>query len=166
MIIIFGITSGALLAGALIYFIKLTINYDRNNYLEKMSFKESMDLTELPVITFHNNGNKLNFLLDTGANKCVINKSIISNLDYTKINKTASVYGMDGNSVDVSFISMNFSYKKKIYSSEFQVIDMQAAFDNIKKESGVTVNGIIGSAFFEKYKYVLDFSELIVYSKT
>ena len=38
-----------------------------------MSFKEAMDLVELPVVTFYNGDKKLNFLLDTGSNMCVIN---------------------------------------------------------------------------------------------
>ena len=33
-----------------------------------MSFQNSMDLAELPVITFHQGNEKINFILDTGSN--------------------------------------------------------------------------------------------------
>ena len=47
-----------------------------------ISFKEAMELVELPIITFYNKGQKLNFLLDTGSNDCIIDSS---NLIYYKM---------------------------------------------------------------------------------
>jgi flagellar basal body rod protein FlgB len=138
-------------------------DYDRKKV--EMSFKESMNLTELPIVTFYNGSTKLNFLLDTGANLCVINSRLIDSLNYKKLDEKGSVFGMEGNSVDIDYISMDFTYNSKSYSSSFQVVDMQEAFDRIKQESGVTVHGILGSKFFEEYKYVLDFKELIAYTK-
>lgn len=138
---------------------------DYNRKKVEMSFKESMNLTELPIVTFYNGSTKLNFLLDTGANLCVINSRLIDSLNYKKLDEKGSVFGMEGNSVDIDYISMDFTYNSKSYSSSFQVIDMQEAFDRIKQESGVTIHGILGSKFFEEYKYVLDFKELIAYTK-
>lgn len=138
-------------------------NYNKKKV--KMSFKESMNLTELPVITFYNESTKLNFLLDTGSNECVINSKIIDSLNYTKLDKKGSVFGMEGNSIDIDYISIDFTYNNKSYSSSFQVVDMQDAFDRVKQESGVTIHGILGNLFFEKYKYVLDFKELAAYTK-
>ena len=43
---------------------------------------------------------------------------------------------------------------------------MKEAFGNIKKETGVTIHGILGSDFFTRYKYVLDFDKLIFYKKS
>lgn len=66
-------------------FVALIVNAvedHKRNGEPHMSFKESMDLVELPIITFYNNGKKLNFLLDTGANNSIINKSVIKDLDY------------------------------------------------------------------------------------
>lgn len=138
---------------------------DYNKKKVKMSFKESMNLTELPVITFYNESTKLNFLLDTGSNECVINSKIIDSLNYTKLDKKGSVFGMEGNSIDIDYISIDFTYNNKSYSSSFQVVDMQDAFDRVKQESGVTIHGILGNLFFEKYKYILDFKELAAYTK-
>lgn len=157
----------AILILIIVVIVAIVINgiqeYDRNKV--EMSFRESMNLTELPVVTFYNGTNKLNFLLDTGANMCVINSKIIDTLTYKKLNETGAIYGMEGNITEIEYISMDFTYKDKIYSTTFQVVDMQDAFDRIKQESGVTIHGILGSKFFEEYKYVLDFKELIAYSK-
>ena len=43
---------------------------------KKISFKEALDLTELPVVTFISKGRKLNFLIDTGANNSILNESV------------------------------------------------------------------------------------------
>ena len=151
---------------SIVVLVALTVNkvQDYNRKKVKMSFRESMNLTELPVVTFYNGTNKLNFLLDTGSNMCVINSRNIKSLSYTKLNEGGTIHGMEGNIVGVEYISMDFTYNDKLYTSTFQVVDMQDAFDIVKQESGVTIHGILGSKFFEEYKYVLDFKELIAYS--
>ena len=45
----------------------------------QMSFRESMDLTDLPVVTFYQGNKKVNFLLDTGSNDSIINEEAVKN---------------------------------------------------------------------------------------
>ena len=69
-----------LITFTIVVFVALIVNAvedHKRNGEPHMSFKESMDLVELPIITFYNNGKKLNFLLDTGANNSIINLSLI-----------------------------------------------------------------------------------------
>ena len=131
---------------------------------DSMSFRETMDLCELPIVTFMNNGKKLNFLLDTGASKSVIHSGALEGLTYKSINKSGDVYGMDGKRKDVSFINMSIEYRGKDYNEEFQSIDMSVPFSNLKADFGVNLHGILSSTFFQKYKYVLNFDELVAYS--
>lgn len=140
-------------------------NKARQEKLDKMSFKEAMDLCNLPVVTFVNNGKKLNFILDTGAETSVINKSTLEALEYTKTNKTIELYGIEGNTQTVNIINISIDYKCKSYIEEFQVVNLTPIFDKIKSQHGVTLHGILSSAFFKKYRYILDFNELIAYSK-
>lgn len=131
----------------------------------KISFKESMDLTELPVVTFYNKDTKLNFLLDTGSNNSHINGSVLSTLEYENIDRKTETIGFNGNKSDTNFCKMTISYKNQKFEEEFSITDLEEAFSIVKKESGVQIHGILGSKFFEKYKYVLDFNELIAYIK-
>lgn len=130
-----------------------------------ISFKEGMDLTDLPIVTFYSNNKKLNFLLDTGSNLCVINKKVLKTIKHSIFDSKGSIYGMEGTEQEVSYALININYKDIYYHTVFQVIDMQQAFDKVKQESGVTIHGILGSKFFEEHKYILDFNELIAYSK-
>lgn len=148
-------------------FAKIIENIRKRNKREssdRISFKETLDLVELPIITFKNGDKKINFLLDTGASKSTINKSALKELKYKVLNKEDTVYGADGNKTVESFISMDINYKDRIYTDEFQTVNLDKAFSNLKNDFGVNLSGILGNSFFQKYKYIIDFDELVAYS--
>lgn len=136
---------------------------EREKEISKISFKESLDLTELPIITLMNNNKKLNFLLDTGSNISYINNSLLPLLDYEKIEKEMDIIGIEGNKMNSQFCKLSVSYKNQLFEEEFSTADLEKAFNIIKQESGVQIHGILGSKFFEKYKYVLNFKECVAY---
>lgn len=130
----------------------------------RISFKESMDLVELPIITFINGDKKFNFLFDTGASLSSVNQECLSTFEHKETEQYGSVYGVDGNRQSLIYVDANLNYRGRIYEERFQVVDLSQAFGNIKQDYGVTLHGILGNSFFQKYKYVLDFSELVAYS--
>ena len=132
----------------------------------KVSFKESMDLVGYPIITFYIGEKKLNFILDTGSNSSFINQnSLTEDLNYKALNKGTVVTGFQSDAEVKPYISFEFYYKTCKFEDEFCVVNLSQSFDAIKKESGVVVHGLLGSKFFQKYKYILDFDELIAYHK-
>ena len=136
----------------------------RKPNLNKMSFRETMDLCDLPIVTFINNGNKFNFLLDTGASKSVINTEVLQSMSYKEANISGNVYGLDGKKYETSYVNVLLNYRGKEYEEEFQVLDMSAPFGNLKNDFGINVHGILASSFFENYRYILDYNELVAYS--
>lgn len=142
-----------------------TIKEYKKKSNSKISFKESIDLTELPVVTFCNGEKKLNFLLDTGSNNSHINSSILHFLDHIKINQKIDVIGAEGNKVNNEMCKMTIHYRNQKFEEEFIISDLNDAFDIIKQEDGVQIHGILGNKFFEKYKYILDFKDFIAYMK-
>ena len=60
---------------------------------------------------------------------------------------------------------MAVTYKSQKFIDRFYISDLDEAFGAIKAETGVQIHGILGSKFFAKYKYILDFDSLIAYSK-
>lgn len=144
-----------------------TIRYVETKALKKansrMSFKESLDLVGIPIITFCQGENKYHFILDTGAALSVVNEGAIKNFSYESLPKKGSNYGIDGNILNTSFIKAHIEYKDNKFEEEFQVLDLTSAFNNIKQDHGVTVTGILGNSFFTKYRYILDFKELVAY---
>ena len=140
------------------------VNAVEDRRKNEISFKEAIDLVGLPIVTFHINDRKLHFVLDTGANKSVLNAKIADKLEAAK-NGDSKIVGLDGTTKDCSYTTLNLTYRDSTYQENFQVVDMTATFKEIKKMYGVTLHGVLGSSFMEKYKYILDFKDMIAYSR-
>ena len=146
----------------------LAYNFIESNKTKKeslMDFGTALDLTGVPVVTFKNNGNNYNFILDTGANYSIINSIILEKFIYTKSNSAHSLIGIEGNSKDVPCVNIHLNYRDYNFKEEFQVVNMNSAFKNIKENTEITIDGILGSEFLRKHGYILDFHNLIAYIK-
>ncbi len=131
----------------------------------KMSIREAMMLTGLPIVTFTCQGKNLNFLLDTGSHNSHISTRTANKLNIKKEvslcttgfgNKTLKVYG--GN-IDLEYKNTVFNVTLFISSS------MDSGFDQVKVKTGVTIHGVLGVDFLDKYKYVINFSTMDIYNK-
>lgn len=134
---------------------------------KKISFKEALDLTELPVVTFIGKGRKLNFLIDTGANNSILNESVANKMKL----KCEEFEGVETNTAGgninlnkVVNLVIKFDDKRE-YDECFLVSNMDDAFNSIKTETGVMIHGILGSNFFAKHKYIIDYDSLALYVK-
>ena len=47
----------------------------------------------------------------------------------------------------------------------FPVKDLGDSMDMVKQEYGVRIHGVLGAKFLDKYSYVLDFANLIAYTR-
>lgn len=156
------------LALIIVTFIAVLINgvedYNSHNRTNKLSFKGSIDSLTIPIVTLFNNGKAFNFVVDTGANYSVINTEYLKLFD-AKIIKgiTGKVYGIDGNQQDVYYARIQLSQYTDNFVEEFQIFDIQSMCDNLKEENGVEIVGILGSSFFQRYKFIIDFDELNMY---
>lgn len=137
----------------------------RKHRYEKISIRESFNLTGNPIITLENNGKIFNFILDTGSTISVIDNSVLNELDYTKGTKCINNVGIEGKQDTLQSITLKLKGRKTIYEDEFFIRDISEALKYLKDNTGVTVHGLIGTPFLNKYKYVLDFEELVIYSK-
>lgn len=136
----------------------------------KLSFKEALDLTNLPVVTFFCKGKKLNFVLDSGATHSVINTSVVEDLALD-VEKFTDFDGIGINTASGSillnsYVRMSLQYdNKRIFDETLLVIDMTEQFNNTKQSTGVTLHGLLGSDFFSKNKFIIDYDILAAYVK-
>lgn len=135
----------------------------------KMSFMEAFNLTEMTIVTFFNNGQRLNFLLDTGSNDAYISKSAskIKGLSYEYISTNGvNVTGSVGNCASTEAIRIPLTYKDNTYSTDLFILEpLDESFKSIKEANGVQLHGILGTLFLQKHNFVLDFDELVAYKK-
>lgn len=129
-----------------------------------MSFKESLALTDLPVITFYQGNLKVNFLLDSGSNYSHIIPSAVDKLKGEVINSSIEISGI-GKGESSKLFRTTLEYNKKHFAVDLYLTEhLVQAFIDIKKETGVSIHGILGNKFFQDYKYILDFNKLEAYS--
>jgi hypothetical protein len=103
-------------------------------------------------------------VLDTGSNVCIINKSVIANLKHEIGEKHIGVIGLNGESEAGDTVILPLTYKDWEFDFECWATDISEMASSMKKEYGVTIHGLLGTGFFQKYKYVLDFNEMVAYS--
>ena len=141
------------------------VHLHRNKSKErtKISFKEGLDLTELPIVTFRQGNNKLHFMLDTGSNISYINIDALKDLEVEDLNASSATFGVEGTDIETKHYNIKIGYRDQEFVEEFGALDLSKAFASIEAESGIKLHGILGNKFFEKYKYILDFRELIAY---
>lgn len=139
-------------------------DYSRDK--EAMSFREAMDLAELPVVTFYQGKEKFNFLLDTGSNHSHISVETEERIKGVSMTGSENVQGVGGAMAVDRAINATIKYKSKSYEVLLLVGEhLSDTFKVIKETTGVQVHGILGSGFLSDNRYVLDFDELIAYSK-
>lgn len=128
-------------------------------------FKESMDLLNVPVVTFVNNDQKLHFLLDTGGDYSYIDSNILDSL---------AIKSKDDSSIKVSTgstgfqssgkVTLDIDYRGHIFEETFVVHNLKEQFASAFSNSGLVVHGVLGSMFFAKHKYELNFEDFTAYS--
>lgn len=147
-----------------------TIAYIDNRRVQKeknkISIKESLDLAQIPVVTLYDCDTKLNFLLDTGSSQSHISKSASIMLMGTPVDTEYTITTSSGcNNISKSIDSI-LKYKKQEFKATLLVNEgLDDAFEQVKSENGIQLHGILGSDFLKEHKYVLDFDELVAYSK-
>lgn len=144
----------------------IAYNYYKPTGITSIPFKESIDLINLPIVTFVNNNVKLHFLLDTGSDDSYINIDVLDKLVVKKsYNVKRDIVTGNGSISSSQIVLMDISYKEQCFENAFIVSNMGEAFDAATGASGIKIHGILGSIFFAKYKYVLDYMKLEAYSK-
>lgn len=150
----------AVLAGILIVNI---VNANKRRL--SMSFRESLDLTDLPIITFRQGKEKINLILDTGSSKSVIIPEVLDRLIHNKLEGCGTIMGMEGSLKETEYTDIEFYNNSNKYSETFTIVDMSEAFTRLKEMHGVTIHGILGNSFFTKYDFTIDYNKLIAYGK-
>ena len=146
---------------AALYFL---INKNTLNNRNCISIKESMDLVNLPVVTFVIKGHKIRFILDSGADLSIINKQTAEVLELEEHSKQDFVVNISGKTEKGSkSVITSMMYMDKTFESNFLCMDLSNTMTEIKESTGVLVHGILGTDFLLKNKYIIDFEKLQCY---
>ena len=132
----------------------------------KLSIKESLELTNIPVITLYNNDKPFNFLLDTGSSESHIRSDVVEKIDGEPYDYEYSYMGSAGEANTSRVIETYLHHKNMPFRATLIVnSNLNDSFKEIEKTRGVHIDGLLGSDFFKRHRYVLDFAELVAYYK-
>lgn len=127
------------------------------------SFEDTMGKADLPIVSFTQNDKCFKFLIDSGASISVLNSSSLANIECIELGEKQKIYGIDGNNVDVSLVGVKLYSQNHKFVEVFQVCEVPG-LDNIRRDDGVEVAGILGNSFLKRYSFILDFEKLTAYS--
>lgn len=120
----------------------------------------------MPIIKLYINGVPLYFVVDSGAAYSTLNKSELEHLEYEDLKENdGGTYGIDGNVIPTSSVTLTLHYGKYCFKQSFQLVDLSNAFANMEMEYGVKIVGLIGDDFLLSYGTTIDFNKLILSMK-
>lgn len=130
-----------------------------------VSFKQGFVSPKIPIATFYQGDKKLNFLLDSGSDKNVVDQKTLDSIEHEIISEgTTSLSGVGG-VTKVDTCRVKFKCDDEEYTEDFLVADLSEAFGMIENDHCITIHGIIGSTFLRQNNVVMDFQNLVAYSK-
>lgn len=135
-------------------------------YLEKnkkktiLTFnKSSIKGFNFPIVTFYHNKKPVNFLVDSGSDKCIIDENVLNIFKYKKLSIKGTVSGVNNENIEVYYVRITLHDKdcKKCFTDAFQVIPIPT-FPEIEKEFNLKISGILGGTFLKKYATIIDYT--------
>lgn len=156
------------------FLVAIIIAFSRNAlnlWLSKkvgFSLKKTIASVGIPIVTLKNGEKEFNFILDTGSNISHIDSNIKDSLSDTEKGEgdnlaiTTANGSIEGNN---SWIRVPLSYKKQSFTEDFMPLDLHDSFEVLREDTGIQLHGILGGTFLRKYRYVLDYDDLVAYTK-
>lgn len=142
----------------------MTINFlkqtptTQTTTIDEISFQKIYTQTKLPIINVELFDTTHYFVIDTGANTNVLTLSIANNLPLNTTSKNERILGLNGAQHSSNETTLSLFINTHEYSDTFSIIDIDPVLERIKYESGITVSGLLGTPFLNKYSAVLHLS--------
>lgn len=119
----------------------------------------------IPLIKVRNNNQDLYFVVDTGASYSTLNTNSLSNIEYNPLNINGNLFGIDGNLIDVSYISCEFFIENTSFIHNFQILDLSNMINQCKTTYNIDIVGVLGSSFLKENNLSVDLKNNILYKQ-
>ena len=101
------------------------------------------------------------FILDTGSTCSLIDSSVVEYFkDIVEPVGDYCISGIEGTKHKVDMITLPFNFEGQVYKPRFCVRPLLDAFKSIEDESGIQVQGLLGTDFLLENQWIVDFRTL------
>ena len=125
------------------------------------SLINGLNKVQLPIIHVKIENKCLCFILDTGSTCSLIDSNVV---EYFKdiVEPVGDYYisGIEGTKHKVDIITLPFTFEGQTYKPKFCVKPLLDAFKGIEDDSGIQVQGLLGTDFLLENKWSLNFDKL------
>lgn len=133
-------------------------NWLYNKFKNKISFRDGFALTSLPIVVLEQEGVYMSFLLDSGANISYLQKDSLKLFESYQTLDQTQWNGTDGNIIQSDRILTFINYKDEELEVEL-VVDEIPGLEQVKLETGVKIDGVLGSDFLNKYEFIINYRD-------
>ena len=132
--------------------------------MTNISFQYTLDKTGLPLIVTSSKPN-LCFLIDTGATHNIVFSYVYEELkDLFQPSSVSSILmGIEGVTQETQKVNCTLAFDGREVCSSFSVLEANIAVEQVQREHGVQIHGILGVPFLTQNKWVLDFKNLTLH---
>lgn len=101
--------------------------------------------------------------MDTGSTCSLIDSTVVEYFkDIVEPVGDYCISGIEGTKHKVDIVTLPFNFEGQIYKPKFCVRPLLDAFSGIEEESGIQVQGLLGTDFLLENKWILNFNKLRV----
>lgn len=116
---------------------------------------------KLPIIPIEIKEQYLCFILDTGSTCSLIDSTVVEYFkDIVEPVGDYCISGIEGTKHKVDIVTLPFNFEGQIYKPKFCVKPLFDAFKSIEDESGIQVQGLLGTDFLLENQWIVDFRTL------
>jgi len=160
-ILLIGITTLLILAVATEIYI---INYYKQSFNVSLSFENSFEHIKLPVVRLKSGNTVINFLVDSGAQASYIDENVLKLINVSEVPETEGiVIGINNSSCKTGLCNVVLQHEKHTMEFQMQTFDFKKVICNDEDlTGGITITGLLGSDFLQKYNGVIDYKHRLV----
>lgn len=130
---------------------------DYNSRFNKISFNESLEKTNMPLVTFKNGRRDICFLVDSGSDVSYIDSSVVKHLKIKYMNESEDKVLTANGYMDVAgMVTIDLKHGDTTVEGDFIVGDIKDAMDTAFAPKFI-VRGILGSIFLKRYNSIIDY---------
>lgn len=148
----------------LISFTALFINiYQDRLWNRTIAFDEDYYKSNALILKCNQDGNPINFIIDTGSSVSAIDRCVIDKFYNIEKDDTTTVIGVDGVTEKVKLYEIRFKFKETDYYHTFVAKNLKKAFKPIEEKTGLVIHGILGTDFLEKNNFIINYNAHLIH---